>query len=107
MPADPTDGDDAGVTDEPSDGNGGEATDEPSDVEVVEAASDAAEGVILSRYRQSEVADMDVTVRFEDGQLAGDVYLDAPEDAEPDPAAVAQEAVEAAEAAVDDLFDVA
>ncbi len=95
------------MTDDSSDGNGDEVSDDPSDVEVVEAASDAAEGVILSRYRQSEVADMDVTVRFEDGQLEVDVYLDAPEDAEPDPATVAQEAVEAAEAAVDELFDVA
>ena len=41
--------------------------------------------------------------RFEDGQLEVDVYLDAPDD--PDPAVVADEAVEAAEAAVDDLFE--
>ena len=78
-------------------------TDEPTDPEVVEAASDAAEGLVLSRYKQSEIRDLDVTVRFEDGQLEVDVYLDAPED--PDPAVVAGEAVEAAEAAVDDLFE--
>jgi hypothetical protein len=77
---------------------------EPTDEEVVEAASDAAEGVILDRYKQSDVEDMDVTVRFEDGTLDVDVYLNAPE--EPDPATVAQEAVEAAEAAVDELFEV-
>ena len=78
-------------------------TDEPTDPEVVEAASDAAEGLVLSRYKQSEIRDLDVTVRFEDGRLEVDVYLDAPDD--PDPAIVADEAVEAAEAAVDDLFE--
>ena len=78
-------------------------TDEPTDPEVVEAASDAAEGLVLSRYKQSEIRDLDVTVRFEDGRLEVDVYLDAPDD--PDPAVVADEAVEAAEAAVDDLFE--
>ncbi len=76
---------------------------DPTDEAVVEAASDAAEGVILSRYKQSEVADMGVTVRFESGTLDVDVYLNAPE--EPDPETVAQEAVEAAEAAVDELFE--
>jgi hypothetical protein len=76
---------------------------EPTDEEIVEAASDAAEGVILDRYKQSDVEDMDVTVRFEDGTLDMDVYLNAPD--EPDPAVVAQEAVEAAEAAVDELFE--
>ena len=78
-------------------------TDEPTDPEVVEAASDAAEGLVLSRYKQSEIRDLDVTVRFEDGRLEVDVYLDAPDD--PDPAVVADDAVEAAEAAVDDLFE--
>lgn len=79
-----------------------DAPDEPSAEAVVETASDAAEGVVLSRYKQSEIRDMDVTVRFEDGVLEVDVYLNAPD--EPDPDAVAQEAVEAAEAAVDELF---
>jgi len=78
-------------------------TDEPTDEQVVEAASDAAEGLVLSRYKQSEVRDLDVTVSFEDGTLDVDVYLNAPED--PDPAVVASEAVEAAESAVDDLFE--
>ena len=78
-------------------------SDDPSDEAVVEAASDAAEGLVLSRYKQSEIRDLDVTVRFEDGRLEVDVYLDAPDD--PDPAVVADEAVEAAEAAVDDLFE--
>ncbi|PSP77444.1 DUF3194 domain-containing protein [Halobacteriales archaeon QS_4_69_225] len=80
-----------------------DGADEPTDEAVVEAASDAAEGLVLSRYKQSEVRDLDVTVHFEDGRLDVDVYLNGPDD--PDPAAVAGEAVEAAEAAVDDLFD--
>ena len=80
-------------------------TAEPTEEAIVETASDAAEGVILSRYKQSDVTDMDVTVRFESGTLDVDVYLNAPDD--PDPESVAQEAVEAAEAAVDELFDTA
>lgn len=78
-------------------------TEEPTDEEIVETASEAAEGLVLSRYKQSNVTDLDVTVRFEDGTLDVDVYLNAPDD--PDPAEVAREAVEAAEAAVDDLFE--
>jgi hypothetical protein len=80
----------------------GASESEPTDEAVVEAASDAAEGVVLSRYKQSEVTDLDVTVQFEDGILEVDVYLNAPD--EPDPEAVVREAVEAAEAAVDELF---
>lgn len=87
------------MTGEPSD----RAAQEPTDEAVVEAASEAAEGLILDRYKQSEVDDLDVTVTFEDGTLEVDVYLDAPDD--PDPAVVAQEAIEAAEAAVDELFE--
>lgn len=79
------------------------AATDPTAAEVVEAASDAAEGLILSRYKQSHVDDMDVTVRFEDGTLDVDVYLNAPDD--PDPAEVTREAVEAAESAVDELFE--
>jgi hypothetical protein len=75
---------------------------EPSDEAIVEAASDAAEGLVLSRYKQSNVDDLDVTVRFEDGTLEVDVYLNAPDD--PDPEQVAEDAVRAAEAAVDELF---
>ena len=74
----------------------------PTDEEVVETASDAAEGLVLSRYKQSAIRDLDVTVRFEDGVLDVDVYLDAP--ADPDPEMIAEEAVLAAESAVDELF---
>jgi hypothetical protein len=75
----------------------------PTDREVVEAASEAAEGLVLSRYKQSEVEDLDVTVSFEDGVLEVDVYLNAPDETA-DPEQVAQDAVRAAEAAVDELF---
>ena len=81
----------------------GSIDERPTDDEVVEAASDAAEGQVLSRYRQSEIDDLDVTVRFEDGVLEVDVYLNAPDDTE-DPEQVAEDAVRAAEAAVDELF---
>jgi hypothetical protein len=74
----------------------------PTDEEVVRAASEAAEGVVFSRYKRSTVRDLDVTVSFEDGILDVDVYLNAPD--EPDPEIVAEEAVLAAESAVDELF---
>ena len=75
----------------------------PTDEEVVETASDAAEGIVFSRYKQSEVRDLDVTVTFEDGVLDVDVYLNAPDN--PDPERVAEDAALAGRAAVDDLFD--
>ena len=81
------------------------SSDGPSDAAVVEAAAEAAEGLVRSRYAQSAVREFDVTVTFEDGRLDVDVYLDAP--AEPDPTVVANEAVEAAESAVNDLFETA
>ena len=74
----------------------------PTDEEVVETASEAAEGLVFSRYKQSAVEDLDVTVSFEEGVLDLDVYLNAPDD--PDPELVADEAVLAAESAVDELF---
>lgn len=75
----------------------------PTDADVVQAASEAAEGVVFSRYKRSEIRDLDVTVRFEDGVLDVDVYLNAPDD--PDPEMVCEEAILAAESAVDELFD--
>ncbi|ELY78301.1 DUF3194 domain-containing protein [Natrinema pallidum] len=78
-------------------------TDEPTDETVVQTASDAAEGVIFSQYKQSDVRDYDVTVVFEDGVLEVDVYLNAPAD-EADPEQVADDAALAARHAVDDLF---
>jgi hypothetical protein len=76
----------------------------PTDEEVVEAASDAAEGLVLSRYKQSAIRDLDVSVTFEDGVLDVDVYVNAPEDAG-DAEQVAEDAALAARAAVDDLFE--
>jgi len=73
---------------------------EPTAEQVVETASDAAEGLVFSRYAQSDVRDLDVTVTFEEGVLDVDVYLDAEENA----AQVADEAARAARSAVDELF---
>ncbi|WP_096393706.1 DUF3194 domain-containing protein [Halorubrum trapanicum] len=81
-----------------------DADSEPSDDEVVRTAAEAAEGIVFKHYDQSTVTDLDVTVTFEEGVLDVDVYLNAPEDAEPDREAVAQEAVETAGEAVDELF---
>ena len=78
---------------------------EPTDEEIVETASAAAEGVVLDRYKQSELTDLDVTVTFEDGTLEVDVYVNPPADAEPDAEDVADEAARAAQDAVDELFD--
>ncbi len=75
---------------------------EPADEEVVRTAAEAAEGLVFSRYRRSEVDDLDVTVRFEDGTLEVDVYLNV-EDSKAE--RVAEDAVMAAESAVDDLFE--
>lgn len=77
----------------------------PADVSeemIVQSAAEAAEGVIFENYKQSDVTDFDVTVRFEEGILEVDVYLNAPD--EPDPDAVVEDAIEAAESAVDELF---
>ncbi|ESP89690.1 DUF3194 domain-containing protein [Candidatus Halobonum tyrrellensis] len=80
-------------------------TDEPTDREVVETASRAAEGVVLDRYKQSELHDFDVTVTFVDGVLDVDVYVNPPAEAAADADEVADEAARAARDAVDDLFD--
>lgn len=83
-------------TDAPADG--------PTDQEVVETASGAAEGVVMSHYSQTDLKDLDITVSFQDGVLDVDVYLNPVADAEPDAEAVADEAALAAQDAVDDLF---
>ena len=80
-------------------------TQEPSDETVVQVASEAAEGVVLSRYRQADLTDFDVTVTFEDGVLDVDVYVNPSPEAEPDAEEVADEAARAAGDAVDDLFE--
>lgn len=78
---------------------------EPSEETVVTTAAEAAEGLILSRFANSAVTDLDITVTFEDGVLDLDVYLNTTDDAEADPDAVAEEAIAAAESAVDELFE--
>ena len=81
------------------------ATDEetPSDEEVVEAAAEAAEGLVFSRLATGDVEDLDITVTFEEGVLDVDVYVHAP-DADDDVDQVAEDAALAARAAGDDLF---
>jgi hypothetical protein len=76
----------------------------PSDEAVVQAAAEAAEGLVFSRYRRSEVDDLDITITFEDRVLEVDVYLDAPADSA-DPAQVADDAALAARAAADELLE--
>ena len=90
------------LSDEPRDVTSEAAGDEPSDEEVVRTAAEAAEGVVFANYDQSAVTDLDVTVTFDDGVLDVDVYLNAPDDTDPD--AVAREAAETAGEAVDELF---
>ncbi|MFD1640618.1 DUF3194 domain-containing protein [Halohasta litorea] len=77
---------------------------EPTDETVVQTAAEAAEGLVFARFANSDVTDLDITVGFDDGMLEVDVYLNTVDDAEGDPDEVVQEAVEAAEDAVDDLF---
>lgn len=79
------------------------SSEEPTDEEVVQVAAEAAEDVIFSRYKQSAVTDLDVTVTFEDGILDVDVYLNVPDSVD-DADDVADDAALAAQNAVDDLF---
>jgi len=81
----------------------GTDADDPTDEAVVEAASEAAEGMVFLRLATSDVDDLDITVTFEDGTLDVDVYVHAP-DADEDVEQVAEDAALAARAAVDDLF---
>ncbi|MEA5386476.1 DUF3194 domain-containing protein [Haloarculaceae archaeon H-GB11] len=76
----------------------------PSDDEIVQTAAQAAEGVVFSRYRKSDVTDLDVTVSFEDDVLEVDIYLDVIDEVDADPDQVADDAALAARGAVDDLF---
>ena len=80
-------------------------TSAPTDEEVVQTASAAAEGVVLDRYKQSRLRDFDVTVRFEEGVLEVDVYVNPPSEADLPADEVVNEAARAAREAVDELFD--
>jgi hypothetical protein len=75
----------------------------PTDERVVQTAAEAAEDVIFSRIKQSNVEDYDVRVTYEDAVLEVDVYIQA-SDAEVDEERVADDAALSARAAVDDLF---
>ena len=77
------------------------ADDQPTDSEVVQAAAEAAEDVIFSRYDRSAVRDFDVTVTFEDSQLEVEVYVDVPDE---ESGQVADDAALAARGAADDLL---
>lgn len=77
---------------------------EPSDTAVVQAAAEAAEGVVFSRLDRAEIEDLDVTVTFEDRTLEVDVYINAP-DALADVDQIADDATLAARAAVDELLE--
>ena len=76
----------------------------PSDEAIVEAAAEAAENVVFSRFEHSEVEDFDVTATFEDGVLEVDVYVNAPEKSDRVVENTADDAALAARGAVDDLF---
>ena len=87
----------------------GGADEGPTDQEIVNAASGAAEGVVFSRYRRSDVRDVDVSVSYEDGLLEVDVYLNVPdaddgEHVDEEAEQVADDAARAAVDAVDRLF---
>jgi len=86
-----------------TDGESTKNDESPTDETVVAAAVEAAEGVIFSRYGTSEIRDLDVTVRFEEGVLDVDVYLNVP-DAD-DAEQVADDAALAARRAVDELLE--
>jgi hypothetical protein len=77
---------------------------EPSDTDVVQAAAEAAEGVVFSRLDRADIEDLDVTVSFEDRLLEVDVYINAP-DALADVDQVAEDATLAARAAVDEVLE--
>lgn len=72
----------------------------PSEPEIVDTATQAAHDIIFSRYDRSEVRDLEVTARFEDGIFEIEVFVDGPGDSEQ----VADDAALAAQSAVDELF---
>lgn len=74
----------------------------PDDAAVVQAAVDAAEAVIFSRFDRTEIEDLDVAIEFSDDQLSIDVYLNVPDE---DADQVVDDAALAARAAVDDLLE--
>lgn len=72
------------------------------DVDPAEVAQQAALDLILSRYDPDEIDDLDVTTSFTDGELSVEAYVHV---AGEDTSAVVTDAIDAAVAAVDELFD--
>lgn len=72
---------------------------------VVRAAAEAAESLIFSRFSPSAVSDYDVTVRFEDGVLEVDVFVEVPDATEAAQQRAADDAALAAREAADRLVD--
>ena len=71
---------------------------------LVEAGAKAAEEHILSAFRSSDIADLDITIQFIDDELEIDIYLDTNSDGE-DVDQVVEDATLAAVAAIDNLRD--
>lgn len=76
----------------------------PEDVAIVEAAVNAAESVIFSRYDRSEIRDLDIGIEFTVERLEIDIYLDIPEGGE-SAEQVADDAAMAALDAVDERLE--
>jgi len=76
----------------------------PEDVAIVDAAVDAAESVIFSRYDRSEIRDLDIGIEFDAGELEIDIYLDVP-DGGATAERAADDAAMAARDAVDERLD--
>lgn len=77
------------------------------DETIVETAASAAEGYILSTFSSADIHDLDIRVRFEDGDLTVDILLETAESASEDEATVqkvADDAVLVAQSAVDELL---
>ena len=78
---------------------------DPDEDAVVRTAAEAAESLIFSRYSPSSVSDYDVTVRFEEGILDVDVFVEVPEASEEAEQQAAEDAGLAAREAVDRLLE--
>ncbi len=79
-----------------------------SDEKIVEQAAEAATEHVFSRYKRGEVADLDISVTFEDGVLSVDVLFQTTESTGTTPAEerrIADDAALAATAAVDELLE--
>lgn len=76
----------------------------PDDTTIVETAAARAEEIVFERLSPSQVNDLDVTVKFDDGNLEIDVFVSAP-DASIETSQVVDDAAIAARRAVDDLLE--